>query len=238
MNDSFRNSVVNTSKLPPELLLLEALSAQEKTGSASNAILDQEARGQREFVQSEVMPVDCNNRTFGPMDERRKAGVALLSGLGFQLGDTVENDPIFQYAKLPAGWTKCGTDHDMWSKLYDERSRERVSIFYKAAHYDRNAHFRVDPFIDIDRYHPRSGSGDIGREVVVLGGGKLLKSFGEIRLGQDGRKDWDHCEELVQAAQYWADEFFPEREDPLAYWDWTDEQLQEHLAQPPKGLPV
>jgi hypothetical protein len=35
------------------------------------------------------------------------------------------------------------SDHAMWSYLVDELGRERVSIFYKAAFYDRSAHMSL-----------------------------------------------------------------------------------------------
>jgi hypothetical protein len=41
--------------------------------------------------------------------------------------------------KLPEGWHIKATDHSMWSNLVDDKGRNRASIFYKAAFYDREA---------------------------------------------------------------------------------------------------
>ena len=54
-----------------------------------------------------------------------------------------EVDDLFVEVTLPAGWKKEATDHSMWSKLVDDKGRERASIFYKAAFYDRDAHINI-----------------------------------------------------------------------------------------------
>jgi hypothetical protein len=92
---------------------------------AGRAIEAMEASGQRELVESSVLPVE------GPIEDMEK--------LGFVFGDVVQGDSLFRHAQLPEGWTKVGTDHSMHSKIVDERGVERVSIFYKAAFYDRRA---------------------------------------------------------------------------------------------------
>ena len=98
----------------------------------------QEARGQAQFVESDVLPVDLRNAE------------ALFERLGFVLGEPVAGDPLFRHATLPPGWRRVQTDHSMWTKIEDDLGRDRVSVFYKAAFYDRSAHayivarFRVD----------------------------------------------------------------------------------------------
>ena len=91
-----------------------------------------EKRGQAEIVASEVLPVRC----LGCTDEE-------FTALGFTFGDVVAGDPLFRAATLPTGWKRAPTDHDMWSKIVDERGLRRVAIFYKAAFYDRAAHMRI-----------------------------------------------------------------------------------------------
>ena len=41
---------------------------------------------------------------------------------------------------MPQGWTRRATDHDMHSEILDEAGKIRISVFYKAAFYDRRAH--------------------------------------------------------------------------------------------------
>lgn len=121
-------SVTNTEKLDP-LLLLAGIAARGQ----GPAIEFMEARGQEEFVASAVLPVDLR-----PSPEA-------FEEAGFKLGDAVEGDPLFRAVELPPGWTRKATDHSMWSHIVDEQGRKRVSVFYKAAFYDRNAHARIEP---------------------------------------------------------------------------------------------
>jgi len=94
-------------------------------------IEQQEAAGQREIVNSEVIPSDVH----GSEDE--------LTALGFVLGEPVDGDPMFRRATLPAGWEREGSDHSMWSYIVDQLGRRRCGVFYKAAFYDRSAHISV-----------------------------------------------------------------------------------------------
>ena len=95
----------------------------------SAAIERQEARGQQSFVASETLPTDMS-----PEDKQA------LDAAGVEFLGVVEDDPIFQYAKLPEGWEKRRTDHSMWSDLVDSDGEVVARIFYKAAFYDRSAH--------------------------------------------------------------------------------------------------
>jgi hypothetical protein len=88
-----------------------------------------EAAGQRQFVESSVIPTQCDE--------------AALIALGFTLGDKVPGDDLFRHCTLPAGWRKAATDHSMHSDIVDELGRKRVGVFYKAAFYDRRADAHV-----------------------------------------------------------------------------------------------
>ena len=94
----------------------------------SQAIYAQEKRGQASLVNSDTLPAKISAKTKAKLEER---GVKFLG--------PVSDDPLFQYVRLPEGWRKVPTDHDMWSELRDERCKVRGSIFYKAAAYDRRA---------------------------------------------------------------------------------------------------
>ena len=126
------SSPLNTSA-DPLMNHLGALDAQMRTGNSSNFILEQEAAGQRQLVESEVLPTDLNG---GKKED--------YIALGFEFGEVVSSDPMFQKAKLPDGWKKKGSGHDMWSSIVDDKGRERVAIFYKAAFYDRSAHMNIN----------------------------------------------------------------------------------------------
>ncbi len=89
-----------------------------------------EAAGQRQLVASSLLPVD------GPWGD--------LEALGFVRGEAVADDPLFVYATIPEGWRKEAIDnHPMGSRIVDERGIGRVTVFYKAAYYDRRADFQV-----------------------------------------------------------------------------------------------
>ena len=97
-------------------------------GGNPKAIVDQERRGQEQLVKSQQLPVK------GSKD---------LEKFGVKLGSPLPDDKLFCMATLPEGWTKKGTDHDMWSSLLDTNGKEVASIFYKATFYDRDAFVSV-----------------------------------------------------------------------------------------------
>ena len=113
---------------------------------------------------------------------------------------------MFQEVILPAGWKKVRTDHSMWSKLVDDKGRERASIFYKAAFYDRSAHMNLVRRFTVDTYKYNNKS-------VVLDGGTTElfehRHNGEYSGGKIAR---GYCE-------HWLDENYPEWRDKTAYWD-------------------
>ena len=70
-----------------------------------------------------------------------------------------DKDDLFMEVELPTGWSLKRTDHSMWSNLIDNKGRERASIFYKAAFYDRDA------FINFNRrFHISSEKHDYDEE--------------------------------------------------------------------------
>ena len=118
--------IENTTDRDPLLHLLGAMS-----DGTSDYITGMEADGQRQFVGSEQMP--------------SRSPIAELEALGFVFGDPDPRDPLFRPCTLPTGWVKRRTGHDMWSEIVDDKGRKRVSIFYKAAFYDRDAFDRITP---------------------------------------------------------------------------------------------
>ena len=105
-------------------LLADALA----TGNASRYIKGQERDGQRQLLVSDRLPTRLNG-----------GSQAEFEALGFTFGDPDPADPMFRPATLPEGWKRKGSGHAMWSYITDQHGRERVSIFYKAAFYDRDA---------------------------------------------------------------------------------------------------
>lgn len=97
----------------------------------------QESAGQSQLVHSDRLPYKI-------LGGRNTAeGRAEFEALGFTFGEPDKDDPLFMPATLPEGWEKRATDHSMGSVIVDTLGRERVSIFYKAAFYDRDANMSL-----------------------------------------------------------------------------------------------
>ncbi|OZE77164.1 hypothetical protein CH305_18170 [Rhodococcus sp. 15-649-2-2] len=121
----------------------------------SGYIEGMESAGQRQLVQSSVLPTEI-------LDYDSDKPWSKFESLGFVRGEQVPGDPLFTSVTLPEGWTKEGSDHAMWSYILDDRGLRRVSVFYKAAFYDRSAHMGLmDPAADLasSAIYDESGAG-------------------------------------------------------------------------------
>lgn len=158
----------------------------------------QERAGQRTFVQSSTLPKKCIGCTW---EQIERAGIVR--------GDDV--DDLFVRVALPQGWAIVPTDHSMWSKLLDERGRERATMFYKAAFYDRAAHISLLRYVRVTRrYYDAERETDAA---VITADGPTL--FVSPRVPQDHFKEIDQIEAIAQA---WIGVNYPDHENPLAYW--------------------
>jgi hypothetical protein len=174
---------------------------------------DQEAEGQSDFVGSDTFPTDIQSAFVG--DERVDAKM-ILEGFGIQFLGPVDGDDLFQYVRLPAGWKKERTDHSMWSRLVDERGRERAAIFYKAAFYDRSAHISVTRRFSMGKDYD-------SKDAVVMRVKDCDRVVFETAPRAHAAKDWAVIEELEKAAQAecdaWLGERYPDWQSPAAYWE-------------------
>jgi hypothetical protein len=111
----------------------------------------QESEAQISLMESTNIPIKFNwvtrNITGNSYDKKiakkaTKLAEKMLKELGFKLGKPV--DDLFREATLPEGWEKKASDHAMWSYIYDEKGRQRLSMFYKGAFYDRDAFLNFD----------------------------------------------------------------------------------------------
>lgn len=100
-------------------------------GGNPGAIEAQEAEGQKEPANSSQLPKKVNS-------PRGSDAIKKYEELGIKV-DGSGSDDLFLNVTLPAGWAVKPTDHSMWSHLVDAEGKERASIFYKAAFYDRGA---------------------------------------------------------------------------------------------------
>ncbi len=91
------NQLRNTAADHPMPNLLAAMDARHRAGDPSNMILEQETTGQRQLVNSDVLPTEYKGRDHSAIKEA-------LTNIGFVFGDVVNGDPMFQSVQLPAGW--------------------------------------------------------------------------------------------------------------------------------------
>lgn len=125
----------NTTARDSLMHLLGSMSA-----GTDGYITGMEADGQRQVVQSDVLPADA---PWAGTEKWGKAPDVTLEDLGFVKGEPIADDDLFVRCTLPDGWSKKGTSHSMWSDVVDERGVTRVAVFYKAAFYDRHAHASI-----------------------------------------------------------------------------------------------
>lgn len=94
-----------------------------------------EAAGQQQVLTSRMLPKDM------------MGGRKVFEDLGFVFWESFVEDDLFVRADLPPGWSRQGSDHNMWSYIIDGNGTRRVAVFYKAAPYDRRAFMRIE---DVD----------------------------------------------------------------------------------------
>lgn len=187
-------------KKDPTLAIAEMMCV-----GTSNMIELQEAQGQRELVRSEVLP------TQGLHDLRD-----ILERAGGSVGSPVDGDPMFTHVTMPSGWSKKATDHSMWSSLVDQAGRERASIFYKAAFYDRGAFIRLNQRFVVDAY-----SHKVEHEVKAV----LRDAKGEVQREtqivsvQCDREAYETRQKLAKEIEGWLDANYPDWTNPAAYWE-------------------
>jgi hypothetical protein len=203
-----------TALLPKNPAALMALLGGDLPNAAVAAVPGgierQEAAGQAALVASTNMPIE--------MSPSREA----FEALGFEFGGVTEG--IFLLAKLPAGWTREATDHAMWSNILDEQGRVRVSVFYKAAFYDRSARARLERRYTVrDRYARDTDDALAGlaageRCTTVLDANRVILH----RSANYAIDDYEAGRAAHSAAESWLLEHFPDAYNPVAYWTDTE----------------
>lgn len=195
-------------------------------GDLENAIVSatpggieaQEKQGQVTFVGNSTLPKECNFCTRQQLEE-----------MGIVFGE--DADDLFVNVTLPDGWKKVPTDHSMWSKLVDEKGRERAGIFYKAAFYDRKAHIGLSRrfscgVVPVNGYDSPTYHEDNRQSQVTDCGQIIWRSEKTIAPMPSGRENyeaylaWREEENaLEREAVEWLEQHYPDWKNPLAYWD-------------------
>lgn len=154
------------------------LAASMGRGGMTDAIGEMESQGQRELLHSEVIPTRVN---YGTEEE--------LTALGFQLGERVEGDPMFRRATLPEGWKREGSEHAMWSHIVDQLGRQRISIFYKAAFYDRDAFVSINTVVGQVSDLMWGGEGQLVLDDEWMTRAAVLEAVESLRVQEQERID-------------------------------------------------
>jgi len=169
-------------------------------------IVAQEKAGQQQLVKSSLFPKEGN-----ATDEQ-------LTSAGFVLGEDI--DYLLREVTLPAGWTKTGTGHNMWSDILDEQGNERGSIFYKAAFYDRSASFTLFARYYVSTCAPKGDDGDNDWN-STLRFYVVKDRKGDVVIYQTemhGRSDWTASDAHEREVFDWLTEHYPNYRDFSAYW--------------------
>lgn len=204
----------NTSKMDPMSILVALM------GDPSGGIERMEREGQRELTGTSTIPTHF-------LDYSAAEGKALLCRAGFEVGKVVPGDDLFQYCRLPEGWKKVTGHHAMWTQIVDAKGRERGSIFYKAAFYDRSAHIRLHNRITLRQDYAAKGmyryqvvAREDGENVRVLYSAERDGIPDLLEIPYEERAPYWKMEEEIRAdARQWMENNYPEHEDELAYWD-------------------
>jgi hypothetical protein len=158
----------------------------------------QEARGQadltRKFTQ---LPKDG-------LDRYRKN----LEHLGFKIGE--DDGDIFVSVAAPAGWTLRPSDHSVWSYIHDDQGRRRGGVFYKAAFYDRSAHFSLQT-----RYQ---WGGDYRGQERYSAAKDTATGAILFELGPQDRKNFKQSEIDDGATLKYLNDHYPDWANVEAYW--------------------
>lgn len=185
-------------------------------GGPEKLITGMEKRGTQELAaQNTKLPVEGS-------------GDPLWAKLGFVWGEPVAGDPLFRNVTMPAGWRLQTTDHDMWNKLLDEKGRERASIFYKAAFYDRRAqlHPPNKRFGVSARYEKNDFNSSAVTVIDRVTTPETVLREWPMRTQPKDYSDTDGyaaARAMTDAdrteAIAWLTKERPQHEDPLAYWN-------------------
>lgn len=210
-------NTATTAEQHPEVILARAIAL-----GSSGSIEAMERRGSEQLVESDVLPsfglVNFEQHEFlsGQRGWHEKVGIVVVG--------PVEGDPLFVFVTLPDGWKKELTDHDMWSRLIDDKGRVRANIFYKAASYDRRAYVAPSRRFTTDVVHvPKTNWNGPAVGIVLDCEKEIFRTheFPPIRnpYNKNDEKPWPDDNGALDAALVWLNGCYPNHNDPCAYWD-------------------
>lgn len=211
MKSKIKNAVVNTRAEVMHDPIIGLVTAM----SGGKGIEASERRGQVQFLESETLPSKLQTYF---VDKEMRETRPLLESWGFVFGKVIGGDTLFMQARLPPGWKKKGSDHDMWSYIVDDQGRERCSVFYKAAFYDREAFLGVSGRYRYHREYKDEALRTKGPQRGVIydkGAGDKVLFEGPWRENPPG-KDYAAYKLVGEDMAAWAKENISD--DPAIQW--------------------
>lgn len=230
-------------KMDNMMTFFDAWFLSERGEDPSKAIENQERRGQAEVVRASKLPKKLNSHkvpnailwsgTTEDMDYNTKreitsANIEAYTRVQYEkIGITIisEDDDLFWNVKLPKGWEIKATDHAMWNEVRDDKGRKRMTFFYKAAFYDRDAFSNLQTRFQLDVTHiadPNSDY-DVWRASDIQGtvkdGDNIIYQTKCIPAVEDYAEEAAIKEELWEEIRSFMNKNWPEYRDVYAYWD-------------------
>jgi hypothetical protein len=145
-------------------------------------------------------------------------GQSFLEAAGVRFLGPVERDELFQYAEVPPGWAVQETADPRFTKLLDNKGRERGSIFYKPDFHDRCANMSLTCRFDIRRdFDLEESEGNIAWHVTDCE--KVIYSTPPVKLLADMSMQGAQAEQARDVAIQWLDTHYPNWCNCNAYWD-------------------
>jgi hypothetical protein len=182
----------------------------------------QEAQGQADMVRNCRLPKKLNgyDQKYTIQQAYEKMGIKVL-------GDA---DDIFYKVQLPEGWQlkpQEDSSNSYWSNLIDNKGRNRASIFYKAAFYDRSAHISLERRFSCevepeDHYEKDISSKERSKMLwqgTVYDGKKAIFATKPIIRSGDASKREAEEKKMLAECEAFLKKNYPKWKDDFAYWD-------------------
>ena len=126
---------------------------------------------------------------------------------------------------LPDGWEIKATEHTMWNEVLDDKGRKRMTIFYKAAFYDRDAFANLQTRFQLDVTHVADPNSDYDVwkasdiQGTVKDGDRVIYQTARVPACSDYTKESKMKDVLWEDLYAFMNEHWPQYKDVHAYWD-------------------
>lgn len=146
---------------------------------------------------------------------------AILVSFGTRLHDVLAKDSSLQFVGLPHGWESIKVDDPiMWSKLLDEKGRERGSVFLNAASSQRLPTLFLNTRFDVEYDFQRAERGMV--VVHVTEGNEVIYTPRAIKMPRyaDRTTRQTILDNVWERGFRWLKrQRFSDWRNPAAYWN-------------------